>query len=296
MGLPSIRHGQHLSTAETEVRALPSRGPYELVGDVAKRRALRETTVRRGRGGIIPKAQPWELDAGKRGACGCSSGEGRRGDCLKSRARDQWQAKNPGRVVRQLRRTRAKQSRRVLRGRGEGEFVAWRYSQTQCWGTSSRTSRRGRGVDAAALNRRSCSALGWTCVTRQTVSDRIEHADRHAMILGIARLRDDVLSTIVIWKMRGNLRWSQSRQLVRVSANTVAPKHLKPGISSDGGVVCGEVLGQEKSSITRVAAAGRKIERPADLWLGNGALCALEKGGGRAARKWSAYGEVDHQT
>ena len=92
MGLPRYVHGHHPNPIRRGFDALRKKG-YKLVGEVAKLLGVSESTVRRMEAeGVIPKARRMELARGKRAF---TAKEVERIE--RSRAREQWQARHPGR-------------------------------------------------------------------------------------------------------------------------------------------------------------------------------------------------------
>jgi len=94
MGLPRYLHGHHPNPLRRGFDALRKNG-YRLVGEVAKLLGISENTVRRMEAeGVLPKARRVELARGK-SVRAFTAKEVQR--IAKSRTREQWRARHPGR-------------------------------------------------------------------------------------------------------------------------------------------------------------------------------------------------------
>jgi hypothetical protein len=94
MGLPRYVHGHHPNPLRRGFAALRKKG-YRLVGEVAKLLGVSENTVRRMEAeGVISKARRMELAHGKTVRAFTAKEVER---IARSRARERWRAKRPGR-------------------------------------------------------------------------------------------------------------------------------------------------------------------------------------------------------
>ena len=94
MGLPGYLHGHHPNPLRRGLDALRQKG-YRLVGEVAELLGVSENTVRRMEAeGVIPKARRVDLARGK-SVRAFTAKEVER--IARSKARERWRARHPGR-------------------------------------------------------------------------------------------------------------------------------------------------------------------------------------------------------